>query len=148
MGDQLPGGRLPVRPCVHPGPERGRQSHGKAASAPVSGVRPHFGRRKAHCRGLGRRRTVSGGYVPRLEPLGGVERPLSGRHAPVPEGGLGAGSGRRHAADRFSGYVRRRGPEKRLRQLHYLPRRVYIMGSVLLQREAQPEKRLGQHRRS
>ena len=78
LGDHLPGGRLPVRSGLHPGPGRERRAHGIAAAAPGHGLRPHFGRRQAHRRGMGRRGAVPGGFLPRLEPLGGVERPLPG----------------------------------------------------------------------
>ena len=106
----------------------------EAQAPPASGhgLRPYPGRREADCRGLGRRRAVSGGQLPRLEPLGGVERPLPGRHAPLPQGGRGLRPGRRAADGGLPGHLPVRGAEERLRELHHLPRRLHPLGPVLL----------------
>ena len=126
---------------------RNEDPHDEAAPPSGHGLRPHSGGREAHRRGLGRGRAVSGGVLPLLEPLGGVERPVPGRYAPVSQGGPGLRPGGGPADHRVQGHVRPQRAQGRLRQLHHLSRRVYPVGSVLLQREAQREKRLEQHRR-
>ena len=110
--------------------------------------RPGDGRREAHRRGVGRGRALPGGQLPELGPLGGVERPVPRRGAPLREERPRHDAAPRHAALRQPRPLPGAGPRAlALDQLPDQPRRLHPRRPRLLQRQAQLGERRGQHRR-
>ena len=118
------------------------------APAGKPGLRPHPAAGGSDRGGLGRRRPLPGGQLPLLEPLGGVERQVSGRHPQLSKGGCGICPGCRPAHHRLAGFV---FPAEAGRgcvcEFHYLPRRLYPLRPVRLQPKAQRGQRLEQYGR-
>ena len=111
--------------------------------------RPGDGRREAHRRGVGRGRALPGGQLPELGPLGGVEREVPRRRAPLREERPGHDAAPRHAARGKPRPLRGQGPRPvALDQLPDQPRRLHPGRPRLLQRQAQLGERGRQHRRA
>ncbi len=125
LGAELPRRRLPLRPGQHPQPQPQRRAGAQSAAGRDDRRRSAAGRHQDHRRSLGRRRGLSGRLV-RQPALGGMERPLSRRRAPL--------LARRSAHDRLSGHAagRLERPVRTERpasvpqhQLHHLARRLH-----------------------
>ncbi len=147
LGPQLPRRRLPLRSGVDPQPQPQRRTGAQSAGARVDRRRPAAGRHQDHRRGVGRRRRLSGGHV-RQPPLGGMERPLPRRPAPLLAGRSEHGRPAGHAAGRLQRPLRgQRTAALPQHQLHHLPRRLHAQRPGLLQRETQRGQRRGEPRR-
>ena len=125
LGPQLSRRRLPLRSGVDPQPQPQRRTGAQSAGARVDRRRPAAGRHEDHRRGLGRRRGLSGGHV-RQPPLGGMERPLPRRSAPLLAGRSEHGRPAGHAVGRIERPLRGQRPAALPQhQLHHFPRRLH-----------------------
>ena len=91
LGGRVPHRRLPLRSGGHSRARPERRAAAEPAAARSAGLRSDPRQVQADCRGVGRRRPVPGRLVPRLRPLGGVERQVPRRGAQVPQGRHGPG---------------------------------------------------------
>ena len=109
---------------------------------------PILAKCKLDRRSLGRRRTVPGGFVPGLWPMGGMEREVPRHASLLPQGRPGTGRKLGSSAARLPRPVcAGRAESYGVDQLHHLPRRLHAFGPRLLQRKAQRGQRRGQSRR-
>ena len=124
-----------------------RRADGRSAGALGDRVLAHPLARAADRRGLGRGRPLSRRRVPG-DGLGGMERPLPRRDAPLRPRRSGTRRRGRHPHRRQRRSVRRRRPAAgEQHQLRHLSRRLHAARSGELQRQAQRGQRRGQPRR-
>ena len=103
---------------------------------------PRAGRHQAAGRGVGRGRSVAAGQVPRLGPLGRVQRLVPRRRPPLHPRRRRRHRQRRQAHLRQPRPLRRRrAPSVPFDQFRHLPRRLHALRSGQLQPQAQPGQR-------
>ena len=82
---------FPLRSGLHPRPRPGWLRASEPTAHRASGDGSGAGGHQTDCRSVGRRRTLPGRLLSVLGPLGRMERQVSRRRAPVPEGRSGNG---------------------------------------------------------